>query len=343
MATAIEILNTVRDNISEEYRNYIPQATQNNFQEIGNIFSDLPENLRNEFISALVNKVGMSKFKSRQYKNPLARLKGSQMPYGSTVEEIFVNPTIGEEFDGNNQMKLLTQHKPDGKTAYFAVNRKNDYPITINESDLRMAFRNPDSFMQFFNNLFVAMYSGDASDEYTLTTRLMGQAIDNSAIMPVDVDLAKPLEFAKSISNIAKSFTFMSDAYSSYNYVNADKILAGEKKVRTFCEKERQILFLRADAQTEIDFEVLASLYHIPQEMLERNTIIVDDFRNTNDENVFGVLCDEGCIQVRDYLMKVTSQQIGSALATDYWLHHWQIMYFSLFGNAVYFIEKKTI
>ena len=51
-----ELLNTIRDNASQEYQARIPEATQTNVSEIGDLLiSDV--NLANEFTSALVNKV----------------------------------------------------------------------------------------------------------------------------------------------------------------------------------------------------------------------------------------------------------------------------------------------
>ena len=61
MATA-EILNTIRDNASANYRDYIPEAdpaSQASVRQIGGIIMNYPA-LQNEFLSALMNRNNMS-------------------------------------------------------------------------------------------------------------------------------------------------------------------------------------------------------------------------------------------------------------------------------------------
>jgi hypothetical protein len=146
---------------------------------------------------------------------------------------------------------------------------------------------------------------------------------------------------AKSISNVSKSFMFPTTAYAGYNLVNADKITAGEKACITFCDTSRQCLLVRADAQTEIDFEVLASMFHMEVAKLEAITILVDEFPSTKND-IYAVLCDIDTIQVRDMTFKTTSQYIGSSLMWNFWLHHWQYLFVSMFGNMVAFGKPKT-
>ena len=92
MATAIEILKAIRNNSDKLYNERVPEATKNNLQQVGEaITSD--KNIMNTFISALINKVAFSQVLNKMYKNPLARLKKNGVPYGSTIEEIFINPS----------------------------------------------------------------------------------------------------------------------------------------------------------------------------------------------------------------------------------------------------------
>jgi len=83
--TAQQILATIRDNASADYIARVPEYTRNNLGQVGDaITSD--GNIMNEFITALVDKVAFSNVKSKMYKNPLARLKGTGVPRGNTIE-----------------------------------------------------------------------------------------------------------------------------------------------------------------------------------------------------------------------------------------------------------------
>lgn len=339
MATAIEILNTIRDNSSDEYIARIPAATQDNLHQVGKAITE-DSNIMNEFMSALINKVAFSNIRSKMFENPLARLKSVGVPYGSVIEEIFINPAtdMGYQKDGTFLLKTTT---PDGKTAYYGQNRKSSYPLSINEPQIVKAFTNEQEFMSFYNAIVSALYSGDNIDEFTLSKRMLGLAIDNGGMLVADCDLTQPKELAKSLSNTSKMFTFPNTAYCGYNLVNKAKIDAGETACTTFCPTANQCLLLRADAETEMNYEFLANAFNIDLVTLKAMTIIVDDIPSENYD-VFAVLCDKETIQIRDNVFRIETEFIKSNLTWNLWLHHWQYIFLSMFGNACAFAKKKT-
>lgn len=340
MASAIEILNAIRDNDLVEFAGRIPLATKNNLNEVGNsITSD--KNIMNSFIPALVNKVIMSEIKSKMYKNPLSRLKTVGVPYGSTIEEIFINPAtdLGFQKDGTY---LLSNQTPDGKTAYYGQNRQGFYMKSIREVELQQAFRSEQEFMSLYNSIVSALYSGDNIDEFLIAKQMLGLAIDNDAIQRVDCDILQPKELAKSLSNLSKTFTFVSKQFNGYNKVNASKITAGEKPCITFCPTENQCLLIRADVQTEIDYEVLATMFHMEVAKLEAMTIIVDEIPSV-EYDTYALLCDRESIQIRDTVYRTDTEFIKSNLTWQIMLHHWQFVYLSMFGNCVAFGKTKPV
>lgn len=338
MATTLEILNTIRDNASTDYIERIPQATLDNLNQVGRaITSD--SNIMNEFIGALVNKVAFSNIRSKMYNNPLARLKSTGVPYGSAIEEIFINPStdMGYQKDGTYLLKTTT---PDGKTAYYGQNRKSTYPMSINEPQIIKAFRSEQEFMSFYNAIVSALYSGDNIDEFTLSKKMLGLSIDSGAMLTIDTDLTQPKEVAKALSNTSKYFTFPNTQYCGYNLVNKEKIASGETPCTTFCPTENQCLLLRADAETEINYEFLANAFNIDLVTLKAMTIIVDDIPSEKYD-VYAVLCDKEAIQIRDNVFRVETEFIKSNLTWNIWLHHWQYIFLSMFGNATAFGKSK--
>ena len=57
--SSVDILNVIRENASQNYREYVPKATSDadSIRQIGAVIMDYP-NLQNEFLSALVNRIG---------------------------------------------------------------------------------------------------------------------------------------------------------------------------------------------------------------------------------------------------------------------------------------------
>ena len=98
--SSVEILNTIRDNATQNYQNYVPYATPDaeSIRKIGTIIMDMPQ-LQNEFISALVNRIGRVLVTSKLYDNPWAMFKKGLLEFGETIEEIFVNIAKPFQFD----------------------------------------------------------------------------------------------------------------------------------------------------------------------------------------------------------------------------------------------------
>jgi hypothetical protein len=337
--TPSKILGTILDESSELYSTRVPEYTRNNLSQVGDaITSD--KNIMNEFMSSLVNKVALSNVKSKMYNNPLARLKkGSGVPYGSTIEEIFVNPAVDQGFSTDGT-KLLKTTKPDGKTCYYGLNRQSTYAVTVTRAQLQQAFTSEQSFMSLYTKILSSLYSGDQIDEFMLTKGVVAKAIDEGAVQVITSDLTNPKELQKSISKISKNFTFPTTDFAGYNLVNKSDIDAGETPCITFCDPSRQALLIRTDAQTEINYEVLATLFHVDIVQLESMTILVDNFPS-EFYDVYAILCDIDSIQLIDSVFETDDQKLGNALSWNFWLHHWQFVFVSMFGNMVAFAKAK--
>jgi hypothetical protein len=345
--SAIDILSTIRDNSTTDYIARVPSATRTNLEQIGDaITSD--KNIMNEFMNALINKIALTTVKTRMYHNPLAKLKqGSGRPLGNTIEELFVNPAKDQGYSDDSTL-LLATNKADGKACYYGLNRQGDYRVTISKQELRRAFNSEQSFMSFYNAQINSLYSGDQIDEFLLAKNVFSTNIDNEHMKMIECDLASPKDVAKAISNMSSYFEFASTTFNGYNIVNAAKITAGETKVNTFCPVQNQVLLIRSDVMTEINYEVLASMFHMELAKLQAMTIKIDNFNtthlasdNTKKFDTYAVLCDVEALQMFDDVFETDSQYIGSSMKWNVWLHHWEWIYLSLFANCVAF--GKTI
>jgi hypothetical protein len=205
--------------------------------------------------------------------------------------------------------------------------------------------------MSFYDGVIASLYSGDAIDEFNLSKAVFSKNIDNKHMKLVECDIeADPKEVAKAMANMSDYFTFAKTDFNGYNLVNATKITAGESKCVTFCEPQNQVLLIRADISNEVNFEVLASMFNMEVATVKAMSIKVDDFPTekfvddaTKKFDTYAVLCDIEAFNVIDDVFETDNQYIGSSMQWNIWLHHFQWLYLSLFGNCVAFGKTVTI
>ena len=332
----IEILNTIRDNNSAMYNERVPEATRTNLEQVGNAVMST-QATQNEFLNALVNRIAFTIVSNRRFENPLSILKKAGKPFGTDIEEIYTNPVSAVTYDGSNTSDMLKVSKPDVKTIFHKMNRQDKYPVSISNAQLSLAFTSEFEMEKLITSIINAMYSGDEMDEFLLMKNTISDAIANKKLKAISMNYDGGADTSTNLVKVLKTlsldFTFPSKEYNGYNEMNSAKISAKSlTPCITWTPKENQVLLIRSDVDASTDVEVLAKAFNMDKTNFLERKFVVPDF---GDSETLAVICDESIFQVRDVEYCVRSFDNGSNLVTNYWLHHWQIISLSLFGNAV--------
>lgn len=340
MADMITILNTIRANASVMYQERVPEATKTNISEVGSGVQSY-QATENEFLDALVNKIAMQIVHNKTFKNPLAILKKGTVPLGRNIEEIYINPATGVQFDPTGA-DLLARALPDTKTIYHAMNRQGKYKVTISRAQLMGAFRSYADLEKLLNTIVATLYSGDNLEEFMLMKELFASAITGGKIKQTEIDdvtdEATAKAFVKGIRTIGKAMEFPSTSFNAYADINKD--VDGVTPAETWTPNGNQVLILRNDISVNVDVELLAKAFNVSYTDMKQRTLIVDGFGSAT--NCAAVLCDEALIQVYDNLERMESFHNGEGLYDNYIWHHWQTYSLSLFANAMAFMVKTA-
>lgn len=333
-----ELLNTIRDNASQEYQDRIPEATRTNITQVGaSLLADV--NLVNEFTSALMNKVAFTKVHSKIFNNPLAILKKGTKPLADTVEEIFVNYAKDEGFDAEGT-DLLKRSLPDVKAIYHQMNRKGKYKKTISTELLAKAFRSYGDFDKFYTGIINALYNGDNFDEFTLFKNLLKESIDKKYAKVVEIadpttSAENAKEFIKQIKTVSSGMVFPSTLYNGY----LDAQDTDDEPVRTFTEIKDQYIVIDNATNVAIDVDVLANAFNLSKQEFLARKIVVDAFP---DANIRAMVIDKDFTQIYDDLYQLRRFENAEGLYENYILHHWQTISASPLVNAVAFKTKVS-
>lgn len=340
MPKGIQILNVIRANASQAYQDRIPEATQDNIREVGNPILQYQAHA-NEFLNALVNRIGLVLITNRMYNNPLKPFKRGELTLGETVEEIFVNIIKAEPYyrvdaEGKTACQdLFEQRIPDVRAAFHTRNRQDKYPVTISNDDLRTAFLSYQGVEDLVGKIIESVYTSDEYDEFLLMKNIFREAGERGALYPItipdptDTDTGKTAMVA--IRKAALDLTFMSDKYN----------LMG---VTTHTPTSEQVIFLLTSIAATVDVEVLASAFNMDKTDFIGRRVIVDDFGGLEEEGVVAIAVDRDWFMVFDNYIAMTEVYNGARLYWNYFLHHWETLSYSPFKNAVaYTTQAPTV
>lgn len=355
--SSVDILNAIRNNATQNYREYIPKATADadSIRQIGAIIMDYPA-LQNEFLSALVNRIGRVLITSKMYDNPWSFFKKGLLEYGESVEEIFVNIAKPFQFDpAVAENNVFKREIPDVKAAFHIMNYQKYYKATISNDQLRQAFLSWQGISDLIAKIVDAMYTGANYDEFQTMKYMLARHILDGHMYPVEIpaiETANMKSIVSAIKGISNKYTFLSTDYN----------LAG---VATFTNKSEQYMLINSNFDATMDVEVLASAFNMDKAEFSGRRVLVDSFGSldtarlgelfagdstyeeiSEDELkaldlIPAILVDRNWFMIFDNFYNFTEQYNGEGLYWNYWYHVWKTFSVSPFANNALFIPGK--
>nr|DAX02396.1 MAG TPA: Head protein [Caudoviricetes sp.] len=330
--TMINVLNTIRANSSPTYQERVPQATQENLTAVGAPLLEYNATM-NEFLTSLVNRIGLTIVRNRELHNPLSVLKQGDMPLGKDIEEIWTNPAKAETYNPKST-DLLKQTPPDTKTLFHRMNRQDKYVVTISNPQLRTAFTSWENLEQLLNSIVTSLYSGNYLDEFLLAKRLLGSAVnDNKCIkcnIPVVADETSAKEFITAARLYHRNLTFPSAKNNAYS------LSGGNGDVITWTPENDIRFIIRSDIEAFTDVNVLANAFNMDKTTFLGQTLIIDNFEG--NDNCVAMMFDKAYTQIYDNYREMTEFFNGDTLTWNYYYHVWQTYSVSTLCNAVAFV-----
>ena len=333
---AIELLNTIRDNASEQYQERVPEATRNNIEAVGMAITDMDDaTTYNEFMNTLINMIYAPMLIRKSWSNPLGKFKKGKKTFGDTIEEVYTNFIKAKTFDQTGA-GLLTRELPDTKVVFHRMNRQDKYKLTDSPEALAKAFKSYEGVADYISSLLEAIRNSAELDEYILMRQLFADALNNNAMVIVNVpdpslSEANAKAFIKTVKTVSGGMTFPNSDYNAY--LTAQNV--DNKAIVTFSRKDEQILIVDNATDVTTNIDVLASAFN--KSVVEFNDTqkeIIDAFPV---DGVIACLVDKNFFQVYDDLFTFREFENGEGLYRNHILHVWQTIGYSILVNAVAF------
>ena len=322
----VTFLNSVAKEMTAEYNDRIPTATQENLSEISETISQYPT-LKNDFIKQLTNLVAKTVVISRQYSHKYKFLHKGSLPYGTTIEMIIADVVKGKTFTENfgtantDIGSLLSKEENQVKVEYIQRNVQLKYKNTISTLQLMGAFRSENGLSELVNALATRIVNSMELDEELLIQKAINsveggaKAVITGYVSMTENEKAKAL--TKSIMVNTAKMEFLTNKYN-------------KSGVHTFSKPNELVIFATPETQAMIDVELLASTYHMDKAEVSQRIVLVPEFMKvTGDDEVvdsetLAIIMDVNAIQLYDNLNTSGTFENPDGLYTNIFYHSWK-------------------
>lgn len=330
---------------TDQFGDRIPELTQEKLQQIGlAMTSDGYSATKNEFVETIVNRIGKVVIDNANLTNPLIRFKRGTLEYGEDIEEIFVDIIKAESFESVANIAsdpfVLWPHNVD--TYFHRINRRDYYPITVRNNQIRTAFLNSSGFNRLIDYLINSLYNSANYDEWILMKQIFAKYLNDpvtpltpAQIVEVDqpIDEATGKEFYKAIKSALYNLMFASRGYNPAGVMQRQ-------------QPQNIEIFVRTDLLPSLEVDVLAAAFNMGQIQPNITITPIDNFGDVNVTpnmaEVYAAIFDQDMIQVWDTWVNDTYNIFNPrGMYANYYHHIWQVYAASYFKNAIFLVSEN--
>ena len=274
------VLNVIRQTASDAYQSTVPMATATNISDVGEAVLNAPTAIRNEFMSNLYNKIGLTLIDSPVVENDFSFLKKGTLEYGQTIEDLYVGLASAEPYitgmsDGETPPDPFSIRKLPHYSAFYSTILSRQYHVTRHLTDLKKAFHNAGGLESFVAGMMNAMVSGENYDDMRATIGLIARQIEAAQTAEnfngvvhlitdfnarVSADEQVTADNAFQSRDFLQFFTNQLKKYSKrLRHLRSDLNIAGVDNV---LPQSRQRIMMLEDITVDFETELLAWAYN---------------------------------------------------------------------------------
>lgn len=285
------VLNAIRATASSAYQTAVPIATASNISDVGTAVLNAPSAIRNEFMSNLYNKVGLTLIDSPVIENQFSFLRKGTLEYGQMIEDIYVGLASAEPYitgmdgDGTEYPDPFAIRKLPHFSAFYSTILSRQYQVTRHLTDLRKAFHNGGGLEQFVAGMMNALVSRENFDDMRATIALIARQIEEGIKASAENKHKGVVHLITDYNALNPSDTVTADdAFTNQNFIKyfANQLKKWSKRMKHLREdlniagvpqtlpQDKQRIMMIEDITVDFETELLAWAYHADRFLLDR-------------------------------------------------------------------------
>ena len=324
------ILDKVRLKGTDDYQQRIPSATQTGVANtMRYLFDPMNRQYLNDFVWNMVNRIGLTVMAQNEpFENPLSIFKKENLYWGSTVQEIAVKWIKAHGYKDDAE-DLLKMHRPEAAVWFYEMNRKDQYPISWTDDELRQAFVDDFGLNRFVAQIMEAPRNSDNYDEMNIMLALIRHYEQNLGFykvhldaVPSDENTAKTL--LKALRATAGRMQFPSTQYNALNVTD----------IPAYANPQQMVLLVEPEYLASLDVDALSAVFQLDKADVPYRSVQVPSL---GIPGAVALLVSTEWYQVRDTLYGTTQFYNPQTLGNTMYLNHWGIYGVSPFTPCALF------
>ena len=346
-------LNQIRESVVSDnkvYQEQIPVVSElTSSQAYGQALLSLPSDMRNKFISSLVNRISYTAFEVKYFNNPLKDLQRNELPLGAIGQNIYINPARGRVYNIDDFAGLLAKYESDIKSEYTPINFDVQYPVTIVRKELEKAFTSWGDLERFLSGITTSLYNGAYIDDYKFTKKLITNAYTQNAVQMERYTFAGSTPTADELKGLVKKLRtdYKNFQIPSVNYNAWAKVGGYGRAIVSWSDPEDIVVFVNNQLAGELDVDVLSVAFNMSKTDLIGRIYYVEDFNLTDEEgqvqvdgsNIIAFICDRRWFKIEQKDMFLDEFYNANNRSWQTYLSVIKAFNFSFFANAKMYVK----
>lgn len=324
------ILDKVRTKGTDDYQQRIPSATQTGVANtMRYLFDPMNRQYLNDCVWNMVNRIGLTVMaQNAPFENPLAIFKKENLYWGSTVQEIAVKWIKAHGYKDDAE-ELLKMHRPEAAVWFYEMNRRDQYPISWTEDELRQAFVDDYGLNRFIAQIMETPRNSDNYDEMNIMLALINHYERKLGFYKVHLD-AEPSDettaktLLKALRSTAGRMQFPSTQYNALNVTD----------IPAYATPQQMVLLIEPEYLASIDVDALSAVFQLDRAEVPYRIVQVPSL---GIPGAVALLVSTDWYQVRDTMYGTTQFYNPQTLANTMYLNHWGIYGVSPFTPCALF------
>ena len=331
-----QILNMIRNEASPEYQRRMPSATQMNMdRQMASLMSSTQ--LKNEFYSALVNRIGGTYVNTWRWNNPLSVFQRASQVYGDTWQEIAVGMPLAQVYDSDAEYlgaDNFRKWKIDVDSLYHRLDFAHWYPATTDDKTLQRAFASENGLASLTSQILTSCYN---AAEVDLFEAMCHQFVEYAKLggywrVHMDSDLndmgsteTQARDLLRQLRAWADTLKFVSTRYNA-------------RHMPTFARPDELVLFCSPEVKSALDVQGLATVFQRTDAEPTIDRIIVIPQDRFGMDGVQAILTTDKFLIDIPVINEMTQQTNPVNInSVNHYLHVQHIISVSGFAPAVMF------